>query len=145
MSYGLRVRAVVRTLAWMAVAGWVSIILAVAACGGQPTGAPPTPIGDTGAATRSPAASSPSLSPSAGLRYPNLKRFTDPIDRLAYKAAYSECRLHGVDGTSEAFGGDPYDPPSVARAFAVATFPDAVEHQDATFRGCLDGFKAASS
>jgi hypothetical protein len=45
---------------------------------------------------------------------------------------------------AEGFGGDPDDPPSVARAYAVATFPESVEHRDATFQGCLDGFKAAT-
>lgn len=133
-----------RTLAWMTVPWWVFILLAAAACSGQPAETPPTPIGDTGTSAPSPAASSPSPSPATGPRYPNLKRFDDPFDRFAYKSAYSDCRLIGVDGTAEAFGGDPGDPPSVAGAYAMAVFPDAVEHQDATFRGCLDGFKAAS-
>jgi hypothetical protein len=71
-----------------------------------------------------------------------LKRFNDPFDRFAYKSAYSDCRLIGVDGTAEGFGGDPENPPSVARAYAAAIFPDSVKHRDATYQGCLDGFEA---
>ena len=144
LSDGLRSRARVGTFAWMMVAGVVLILLAAAACGGQPTEAPPAPIGDTGISAPSPTAGSPGPSPAIGPRYPNLKRLDEPFDRFAYKSAYSDCRLIGVDGTAEAFGGEPGDPPSVASAYAMAVFPDAVEHQDATFRGCLDGFKAAS-
>jgi hypothetical protein len=82
----------------------------------------------------------PSPSRSDEVRYPNLSRFTDPFDRFAYKSAFSDCRLIGVEGTAEAFGGDPDDPSSVARAYAVATFPNIEEHREATSQGCLDAF-----
>ena len=80
--------------------------------------------------------------PSDEVRYPNLSRFTDPVDRFAYKSAYSDCRLIGVEGTAEAFGGDPDAPSSVARAYAVAIFRESEEHREATSQGCLDAFEA---
>jgi hypothetical protein len=63
------------------------------------------------------------------------------LDQFAYKSAYSDCRLIGVEGTAEAFGGDPGDPSSVARAYAVAIFPNTEEPRKATSRGCLDAFE----
>ena len=83
-----------------------------------------------------------SPSPSDEVRYPSLSRFTDPVDRFAYKSAYSDCRLIGVEGTAEAFGGDPDAPSSVARAYAVAIFRESEEHREATSQGCLDAFEA---
>lgn len=77
-------------------------------------------------------------SPEDTPEYPNLSKFVDPLDQFAYKSAYSDCRLIGVDGTADAFGGDPDDPGSVARAYAVAVFP---ERREAPFRGCLDAFE----
>lgn len=70
--------------------------------------------------------------------------FTDAFDRFAYKSAYSDCRFIGIDGTADAFGGDSGDPPSVARAYAVAAFPQSVEHRDATSQGCLDAFETGA-
>jgi hypothetical protein len=124
--------------------GSLIVLLAAAACSTPATEPTPPSIGDTGSAASSSAASSVSTSPPATPRYPNVKRYSDPFDRFAYKSAYADCRLFGVDGTADGFGGDPQDPPSVARAYAMATFPDAVERQAATLRGCLDGFRAAS-
>jgi hypothetical protein len=143
MSPGLWVGVKAKMLLWVVAAGSALLLLA-AACGGEPGAPSPSPTPDTGSATQSPAVTSPSPSTSGGPRYPNLREFTDPFDRFAYKAAYSDCRLIGVDKTAEGFGGDPDDPPSVARAYAVAIFAESVEHRDATFQGCLDGFKAAT-
>jgi hypothetical protein len=83
-----------------------------------------------------------SPSPSEAAEYTNLSRFSDPRDRFAYKSAYSDCGLIGVDGTADGFGGDPGDPSTVARAYAVAIFSDSEERRKATFRGCLDAFEA---
>jgi hypothetical protein len=80
-------------------------------------------------------------SPSDEARYPNLSRFTDPFDRFAYKSAYSDCRVLGVEAAADAYGGLPDDPSSAARAYAVATFPQSEEHREATFHGCLDAFE----
>ena len=66
------------------------------------------------------------------------------MDQLTYKTAYSNCRLAGVEGAAEAWGGDPVEPPSVAQAFAIATFPDSEEHREATFQGCLDAFETGT-
>lgn len=133
-----------QTLARVIAAGFAAILLAASACSGEPGAPSPSPIPDSGSATPSPAVTSSSPSPSDGPRYPNLRRFTDPFDRFAYKSAYSDCGLLGVDRMAEGFGGDPDDPLSVARAYAVGTFPESVEHQEATFQGCLDGFKAGT-
>lgn len=133
-----------QTLARVIAASFAAILLAPTACSGEPGAPSPSPIPSTVRATPSPAVTSSSLSPSDGPRYPNLRRFTDPFDRFAYKVAYSDCRLIGVDRTAEGFGGDPEDPPSVARAYAVGIFPESVEHREATFQGCLDGFKAVT-
>lgn len=89
-----------------------------------------------------PSTGTPSPSPGDAPEYPNLSRFADPFDRFAYKSAYSDCRLIGVESTADAFGGDPDDPSSVARAYAESVLPSSEEHQEATFRGCLDGFEA---
>jgi hypothetical protein len=131
---------VVRVIA----AGFVAILLAATACSGEPGASSPSPIPDTGGTTPSATVTSSPPSPSDQARYPNLSGFTDPFDRLAYESAYSDCGLLGVDRMAEGFGGDPDDPPSVARAYAAATFPESVEHRDATSQGCLDGFKAAT-
>ena len=64
------------------------------------------------------------------------------VDRFAYKSAYADFRLIGVEGTAEAFGGDPDVPSSVARAYAVAIFRESEEHREATSQGCLDSFEA---
>ena len=96
----------------------------------------------TRALSRRPPRRRPPPSPSDEVRYPNLSRFTDPVDRFAYKSAYSDCRLIGVEGTAEAFGGDPDAPSSVARAYAVAIFRESEEHREATSQGCLDAFEA---
>ena len=143
ITAGLRIRSLGQTLARVAAVGSSFLLLAAAGCSGEPSPAPPGAIHDAGSATPSPAITS-TLSPSAEPTYPSLKRFTDPFDRFAYKAAYSDCRLIGVERTAEGFGGDSDDPLSVARAYAVATFPEPVEHREAIFQGCLDGFKAAT-
>ena len=137
-----------QTLVRVIAAGFAAILLAATACSGDPGAPSPSPIPDTGSAMPSATVTSSPPSPSDQARYPNLSRFTDPFDQFAYKSAYSDCRLLGVDRMAEGFGGDPDDPPSVARAYAVGTFPESVpesvEHREATFQGCLDGFKAAT-
>lgn len=124
-----------------AMAAAAAALFVSAACSGEPG----TESRSSSPPPGSPAPSSPvtssSPSPSNTGGYPNLSRFTDPFDRFAYKSAYSECRFIGVDATAEAFGGDPGDPRSVARAYAVATFPQSVEHREATLQGCLDAFE----
>jgi hypothetical protein len=144
MSAGPRVGAGSKTLARVIVAGSAVLLLVATACGREPSAQSPSPIPDTVSATPSPGVTSSGLPPSDGPRFPNLRRFTDPFDRFAYKTAYSDCRLRGVDRTAEGFGGDPQDPPSVARAYAVAVFAESVEHREATFQGCIDGFMAAT-
>lgn len=146
MSAGKRGRAerkARQALAWAMAVGMV-VVLAVGACAREAGTTSPRSIPGTGSATPSPPVTSSPPSPSVGPGYPNLSRFTDPFDRFAYKSAYSECRVIGVDGMAEAFGGDPNQPPSVARAYAVTTFPESVDHRQATFQGCLDAFDTGS-
>jgi hypothetical protein len=120
-------------------------LLATASCSGEPgtRSRPASP--PIGSQPSSPTVTPSSPSPSDAGRFANIWRFSDAFDRFAYKSAYSDCRLIGVDGTAEAFGGDPDDPRSVARAYAVSTFPQSVEHREATFQGCLDGFETGAT
>jgi hypothetical protein len=117
------------------------MLLAVSACTGEPGTGSSSPSPSPSTSPTPSATAVPSPSPSDEERYPNLSRFTDPFDQFAYKSAYSDCRLIGVEGTAEAFGGDPGDPSSVARAYAVAIFPNTEEPRKATSRGCLDAFE----
>jgi hypothetical protein len=144
MNAGQRGRAEVnaRQRGWVVAAG-MAVLLAGGACTPGGSKPPPSPSLGTGSATPSPIVTS-SPSPSDAPTYPNLSRFTDPFDRFAYKSAYSDCRLIGVIGAADAFGGDSNDPSSVARAYAVATFPSSEEHREATFRGCLDAFETGT-
>jgi hypothetical protein len=116
-----------------------AMLLTAAACGPGSNAPSVNPDSDRGGISAS-ATATPS--PSDEVRYPNLSRFTDPVDRFAYKSAYSDCRLIGVEGTAEAFGGDPDAPSSVARAYALAIFRESEEHREATSLGCLDAFEA---
>lgn len=117
-----------------------TLLLTMGACGtGSDTRSRTPGSGLNGTSASATVTPSPSLSD--GAQYPNLSRFTDAFDRFAYKSAHSACRLLGVDGGVEAFGGVPDDAASVARAYALATFPNSEEHRDATFRGCLDAFE----
>jgi hypothetical protein len=118
-----------------------AMLLTAGACGPGSDAPSVSPDSDRGGISAS-ATVTPSPSPSDEVRYPNLSRFTDPVDRFAYKSAYSDCRLIGVEGTAEAFGGDPDTPSSVARAYAVAIFRESEEHREATSQGCLDAFDA---
>lgn len=77
-------------------------------------------------------------SPTSEPRYPNLPRFTDPIDRFSYKSAYTDCSFLGLEGAVEAYGGDPAEPASVARAYANAIYSQATSYREAAFQGCLD-------
>lgn len=45
----------------------------------------------------------------------------------------------GPDRTAEAYGGEPEDPASVARAYAA--FVHGVQQEDPAFWGCLDAFE----
>lgn len=126
--------------AWMVAVG-TAVLLALGGCAPGASTLTPSPSPGTGSATPSPAVTS-SPSPSDPATYPNLSRFSDPFDQFAYKSAYSDCGLIGVDGTADAFGGDPGDPSTVARAYAAGVFPDSEERRKATFRGCLDAFEA---
>jgi len=128
--------------AWMVAVG-TAVLLAVGGCAPGASTLTPSPSPGTGSATPSPAVTS-SASPSDAATYPNLSRFSDPFDRFAYKSAYSDCLLIGVDGTADAFGGDPEDPSSVARAYAVTIFPEPEQPREATFRGCLDAFETGT-
>jgi hypothetical protein len=125
--------------AWMVAVG-TAVVLVVGGCAPGASTLTPSPSPRAGSATQSPAVTS-SASPSDAATYPNLSRFSDPFDRFAYKSAYSDCRLIGVDGTADAFGGVPEDPRSVARAYAATIFPEPEEPREATFRGCLDAFE----
>jgi hypothetical protein len=117
-------------------AGFLSL---APACGGG--GQSPTLGGTTPDTSPSPsvASSSPTSTPTEP-RYPNLGKFTDPIDRFSYKSAYGDCRILGLEGTAESYGGDPADPASVARAFANAVYSQATSYRAAAFQGCLDAF-----
>ena len=129
-----------RRRSWV-VATSLAVIFAVGGCPPSATTPPSSPTSETGTIMPSPTVTS-SPSPSEAAEYPNLSRFSDPLDRFAYKSAYSDCGLIGVDGTADGFGGDPGDASTVARAYAVAIFPDSEERRKATFRGCLDAFEA---
>jgi hypothetical protein len=117
-----------------------SLLVAAGACTGGASTPPASSVSATStAAPSATVSSSPSLSDA--LKYPNLSRFTDPFDRFAYKSAYGDCRVVGVQAAAEAWGGNPNDPSSVARAYAVATFRESEEHREASFQGCLDAFE----
>lgn len=122
---------------WMVATG-LAVIFAVGACAPSATTPASSPTPET--LRPSPTATS-SPSSSDTFEYPNLSRFSEPFDRFAYKSAYSDCGLIGVDGTADAFGGDPGDPSTVARAYAAGVFPDSEERHKASFRGCLDAFE----
>lgn len=131
-----------RRSAWLVAAG-IAVLLAVGACGPSRSPRVPSPTPDSGGTiTSSSVTSSPSHSEAP--EYPNLSRFVDPLDRFAYKTAYSDCHLIGVAGAADAYGGDPDNPSAVARAYAVAIFAGSEEHREATFRGCLDAFETES-
>jgi hypothetical protein len=134
-----RVEGDARQSAWVVVAG-MAVLLAVGAC--TPGASTPlrSPVPEATGATPSPTVTS-SPATSDAVRYPNLSIFSDPFDRLAYKLAYSDCRVIGVIRAAVAFGGDPDDPSSVARAYAVISFPSSEERRGASSRGCLDGFE----
>jgi hypothetical protein len=119
----------------------VVLLLAVAACTGEPD-TPSSSASPSPAASPTPASSSPS--PADEARYPNLSRFTDPFDQFAYRAAYSDCRVVGLDRTADAFGGDREAPSPVARAYAVVVFPESEEPRKATFRGCVNAFETGT-
>ena len=118
-----------------------AMLLTLGACGPGTDAPSVSPDSDRSGISAS-ATLTPSLSPADEVRYPSLSRFTDPVDRFAYKSAYSDCRLIGVERTAEAFGGDADAPSSVARAYAVAIFRESEEHREATSQGCLDAFEA---
>lgn len=129
-----------RTGARLVVTAAISAMLFLGACGvGSDTRSRTPGSGQNG--TSAPATVTPSPSLPEDAQCPNLSRFTDAFDRFAYTSAYSACRLVGVDGGAEAFGGVRGDAASVARAYAVATFPNSEEHRDASFQGCLDAFE----
>jgi hypothetical protein len=129
---------------------WRRVLVALFAIGSAVAAASCAPSASTPSASRTPSPTAltppstetPSPSPGDAPEYPNLSRFADPFDRFAYKSAYSDCRLIGVDGTGDAFGGDPENPSSVARAYAESILPSSEGHREAIFRGCLDGFEA---
>jgi hypothetical protein len=127
-----------RQRAWVVVAG-MAVLLAVGACTPGANTRPLSPIPGAASATPSPTVTSSPSTPDPA-RYPNLSSFSDPFDRLAYKLAYSDCRLIGVVRAAEAWGGDPDDPSSVASGYAVTNFPTSHERRGASFRGCLDAF-----
>lgn len=127
-----------RQRTWVVVAG-MAVLLAVGACTPGASTPPPSPVPVTGSARPSPTVTF-SPSPSDAARYPNLSSFSDLFDRLAYKWAYSDCRI-GVIRAADAFGGDPEEPSSVARAYAESNFPTLEERREASSRGCLDAFE----
>ena len=131
-----------RRSAWFVAAG-IAVLLAVGACGPSRSPRVPSPTPDSGSTTTSSSATF-SPSPPQAPDYPNLSRFVDPLDRFAYKSAYSDCHLIGVAGTADAYGGDPNDPSAVARAYAAAIFATSEQHREATFQGCLDAFETES-
>lgn len=122
----------------LAVAAVLSLL--VAACQGIEGSPTRTSVAarPTVAASPTSAHSSPSRTPTEP-RYQNLSKYTDPLDRLSYKLAYSDCRVLGPDRTAEAYGGEPDDPASVARAYAA--FVHGTQQEDPAFRGCLDAFE----
>lgn len=123
-----------------------TVVFLVAVACSRGSGAPSRgPSARSNISTPSPAAASSIPSVSDAEKYPNLSRFTDPFDQLAYKTAYSDCRLIGIEGAAEAFGGDPVEPLSVAQAFAMATFPKSEEHRQASLQGCLDAFETETA
>jgi hypothetical protein len=134
-----RVESHARQPAWVVVAG-MAVLLGVGGCTPGANTRPLSPIPGTASATPSPTVTSSPSTPDAA-RYPNLSSFSDPFDRFAYKSAYSDCRLIGVVRAAEAFGGDPDEPSSVARAYAATNFPTSTERREASSRGCLDAFE----
>lgn len=122
----------------------IAVVLALfstASCAGAPGSRPPSSIPGPAVSSPFPTVVSPSASPHGGRPYPNESRYTDPLERYAYRSAYSQCRFLSIEKMAEAYGGDADRPPLVAQAYAEATFPDSADHREATFRGCLDAFE----
>jgi hypothetical protein len=112
------------------------LLLATACAGGaQPTTQDAiTPLPSPSASVSPSPASPTPIEP----RYPNLSRFTDPIDRFSYKSAYTDCRFLELEGAADAYGGNPAEPASVARAYASAIYSQATSYREAAFQGCID-------
>jgi hypothetical protein len=128
----------------LAAAACLATLVSATACG-SPAPASTSEAGSGSRGESTSAVASPSASPVTSAPMPSPPSFADPFDRFAYEAAYSDCRALGLDKTSGAWGGDPSDPGSVARAYAAAMFPSSGEHRAATVRGCLDAFAAPPS
>ena len=78
-------------------------------------------------------------SPGAGDRYPGVDAYADPLDRLAYRSAFDQCALFGVERLADDLGVRPDDRASVAEAYAE--FADPSRSIPAA-RGCADGLAA---
>jgi hypothetical protein len=109
------------------------------ACGGL-GGSPSEPASQHAPSARthaSPTAGVATLSP-VRPAYPNLGRFSEPLDRFAYKYAFGECNIGTPERLAGVFGGDPSKLASVARAYASSSNPG---NRQAAFLGCLDGLR----
>jgi hypothetical protein len=115
------------------VLGW-ALLLSVA-CGAPSAGRPPPSPVRTGVAA---ASSSTSPSTSYSPTYPGLDQFSDPIDKLSYKLAYTDCLTLGIGELSRSYGGDPADPASVAQAYAATTH---ASRAGPASQGCLDALR----
>lgn len=114
-------------------------LLLAAACGAGPAAAPPSPAPPSVSAPAPTTASGEPVG-SSGPRYPNVGRFTNALDRLAYRSAFDACAIAGAETLAADYGGSAADPGSVARAYARYANPS---HQDASAQGCLDALQPA--
>ena len=126
----------------------LALLVLSAACGAGPSAAPPSSTGPsaTGAGpdvtSPSPGGTTASGQPagSSGPRYPNVDRYADPLERLAYRSAFAACAIAGAEMLASDYGGSAADPASVARAYARFVNPT---HEDASAQGCLDALQPA--
>lgn len=113
------------------------LLLAIGACSVTASAPTASRASTTGDSTPSPTVTS-SVPPSEVVRQPNPSRFSDPSEQLLYELAFANCQVLGLAGGSRAWGGDPGDPDSIARAYAAYAFPNSEEHRGASFAGCIE-------
>jgi hypothetical protein len=119
-----------------------ALLVLAAACGSGPGAVRPAgpPPGATSTTTATATTATTGTTAPDAPRYPNLDRFTDPLDRYTYRSSFDRCAIAGAEGLSGDYGGSAEDPASVARAYARFVDP---AHEEAAAAGCLDGLLQA--
>src|SRR5262245_3421721 len=118
----------------------LGVLLALGACSSTASAPASGPASTRGDSTPSPTVTS-SVPPSEVIPQPNPSRFSDPSEQLLYELAFSNCQVLGLSGGARAWGGDPGDPDSIARAYAAYAFPNSEEHRGTSFAGCIEALE----